>query len=213
MLNMAVNCNTTATLSIWYCYKENQNTVSPLLSCSCNRHAWGSFIFLQFTPILNIFFLFEITYQRNNIALEHLYFFLQQPPQWIPCHFALALSWVCAHVLYLSVSLAVFVFAHTGFTTRDHSSPKTCFQRNDWCFGVCLSLSWLWHPINVGLRRYSIAQDIKLFTKNVLIFRRVQVSLPAPHTVWEFQGQQLAENSMKLQWLIYCNRWQETELS
>lgn len=95
----------------------------------------------------------------------------------------------------------------------------TSFQKlllkgmNDWCIGVCLSLSWLWHTINVGLRWYSIAQDPKLFIYSFLIFRRVQVSLPAPHTVGDFQGQQLAENSMKLQWLIYCNRWQEAELS
>lgn len=129
-------------------------------------------------------------------------------------NFVILLWFFPEHVLMFSVSMChLFVFIHMCFTTRDHIIPKISFQRNDWCIGVCLSLSWLWHTINVGLRWYSIAQDPKLFIYSFLIFRRVQVSLPAPHTVGDFQGQQLAENSMKLQWLIYCNRWQEAELS
>lgn len=69
ILNMAVNCNITAALSIWYCYKEKQNKVFPLKSCCCNRHAQGCFMFLQFPPILNFFFsskLSELPFHWNT---------------------------------------------------------------------------------------------------------------------------------------------------
>lgn len=131
-------------------------------------------------------------YQRVTISLEHLYFFLQQ---WIPCHFTLALSWMCACVLCLSVPLAVLVFTHMCFTTRDHIIQKTCFQRHDWCIGVCLSLSWLWHTINVGLRRYSIAQNIKL-SKTFLYLEEYRFPSQPPIQFENFKG----SSWQKIQW-------------
>lgn len=199
---MAVNCNITATLSIWYCYKEKQNTVSPLKYCSCSMHVWGCFMSLQFTSILNILFLFKINCQRITVSLEHLYFFLQQPPQWIPCHFTLALSWACAHVLYLSVSL-VCVYPHVLYHPRSHQFQKLVFKGMIDALGFASVWAGSGTPLMWGWGDTALPRIPSCASKACLYLEEYSFPSQAP-TGWEFQGQQLAENSMKLQWLIYC---------
>lgn len=107
--------------------------------------------------------------------------------------------------------------SHTHSPVQDHIIQKIYFQRSDWClYCSCPSLSWLWQEwaINTGVKRCSITQNVKLLISNFFILRKLRLfPLLAYSLRISRAAPQLAEISVKLQWLIYYNWWQETELS